>query len=101
MAETKTQFNRMVQENQGLVTQLETSQKESYDVFEHFRADLLEKTEKIAELEADIIKVSTLEYPQPAAQSAGLGHANFWAEPPPGGEAPNVVELVMSVRVFP
>ena len=41
----------------ALLKQLEETQRENYEVTEYLRAELLLKTEKVADLEADMTKV--------------------------------------------
>ncbi|GLI63274.1 hypothetical protein VaNZ11_006179 [Volvox africanus] len=58
LAETKSQFSKVADENRVLLKQLEDTQRENYQVTEHLRRELLTKTEKIAALEADLIKLA-------------------------------------------
>ncbi|KXZ47560.1 hypothetical protein GPECTOR_34g719 [Gonium pectorale] len=57
LAETKNQFSKVADENRVLLKQLEDTQRENYQVTEHLRRELLARTEKIASLEADLVKL--------------------------------------------
>ncbi|KAG2495412.1 hypothetical protein HYH03_006360 [Edaphochlamys debaryana] len=58
LAETKNQFSKVADENRVLLKQLEDNQRENYQVTEHLRRELLAKTEHIASLEGDLIKLA-------------------------------------------
>ncbi|GLC47469.1 hypothetical protein PLESTB_000133900 [Pleodorina starrii] len=58
LAETKNQFSKVADENRVLLKQLEDTQRENYQVTEHLRQQLLAKTEKIAALEGDLVKLA-------------------------------------------
>lgn len=54
LADTKSQFGKISEENRNLIKQLEDTQRENYEVTEHLRRELLQKTERIAELDAEV-----------------------------------------------
>lgn len=51
---------KVTDENKQLLRQLDETQRENYEVTEYLRQELLLKTEKIAELDAEIAKVLDL-----------------------------------------
>eukprot|EP00798_Chlamydomonas_sp_ICE-L_P001671 gene1671-33065_t len=57
LADTKSQFKKISDENKSLIQQLEDTQRENYEVTEHLRRELLLKMEHIAELESEVIKM--------------------------------------------
>jgi 5'-deoxynucleotidase YfbR-like HD superfamily hydrolase len=57
LADTKNQFVKVADENKTLVKQLEETQKDNYEVTEHLRTELLTKTQLIADLKTQAIKV--------------------------------------------
>jgi len=59
LAETKTLFSKVADENKSLIKQLEDTQKENYEVTEHLRHELLIKTDRIAELEGEVAKIKS------------------------------------------
>jgi hypothetical protein len=58
LADAKHQFARVADENRALARALEDTQQENYEVTEHLRLELLEKTQKIGELQAQLAKVT-------------------------------------------
>eukprot|EP00197_Chlamydomonas_leiostraca_P014815 CAMPEP_0202874320 /NCGR_PEP_ID=MMETSP1391-20130828/25171_1 /ASSEMBLY_ACC=CAM_ASM_000867 /TAXON_ID=1034604 /ORGANISM="Chlamydomonas leiostraca, Strain SAG 11-49" /LENGTH=436 /DNA_ID=CAMNT_0049555731 /DNA_START=78 /DNA_END=1384 /DNA_ORIENTATION=+ len=58
LADTKNQFGKVADENKVLVKTLEETQRDNYEVTEHLRKELLAKTEKIGELQAEIAKLN-------------------------------------------
>ncbi|KAG2441078.1 hypothetical protein HXX76_003931 [Chlamydomonas incerta] len=68
LAETKNQFSKVADENRVLLKQLEDTQRENYQVTEHLRRELLAKTEAIAALESDLVKLAADKDAEIAAQ---------------------------------
>ncbi|GAX85577.1 hypothetical protein CEUSTIGMA_g12992.t1 [Chlamydomonas eustigma] len=58
LADTKSQFHKVTDENKSLLKQLEDTQRENYEVTEFLRQELLQKTEKIAEMDAEIKRMA-------------------------------------------
>mmetsp|Transcript_7946 Transcript_7946/g.21214 ORF Transcript_7946/g.21214 Transcript_7946/m.21214 type:complete len:473 (+) Transcript_7946:53-1471(+) len=54
LADTKSQFGRVADENQALLEQLEFTQRENYEVTEHLREELLHKSQQVADLQTQI-----------------------------------------------
>lgn len=59
LAFTKDAYSKLQAENQALLQQLEESNRESYQVSEQFRQELLGKNQKIAELQLQLDQVRT------------------------------------------
>lgn len=57
LAFTKDAYNKLQAENGVLLQQLEESTRESYQVSEHFRQELLAKNQKIADLQSQLEQV--------------------------------------------
>eukprot|EP00983_Pelagomonas_calceolata_P105009 1159086-Pelagomonas_calceolata.AAC.4 len=57
LADTKSQFGRVADENQALLEQLEFTQRENYEVTEHLREELLHKSQQVADLQTQIQRV--------------------------------------------
>ncbi len=57
LADTKSQFAKVTEENKTLLKQLEDTQRENYEVTEFLRQELLQKTEKIVQMEQEMVKV--------------------------------------------
>lgn len=57
LAFTKDAHSKLQAENQVLLQQLEESNRESYQVSEHFRQELIAKKQQIAELQGQLEQV--------------------------------------------
>ncbi len=57
LADTKSQYGRVADENKALLEQLEFTQRENYEVTEHLREELLVKSQTVADLQAQLAKV--------------------------------------------
>ncbi len=57
LADTKSQYGRVADENKALLEQLEFTQRENYEVTEHLREELLVKSQTVANLQAQLAKV--------------------------------------------
>lgn len=57
LAETKSQYNQVVTENKKLLQQWDDTQRDTYQVTEHLRSELLIKAHRVAELEAGLLKL--------------------------------------------
>lgn len=62
LADTKTQYNKVTDENRTLLKQLDDTQRENYEVTEYLREELLSKTGRIAQLEAEVAQVRAHAY---------------------------------------
>ncbi|KAJ9511712.1 hypothetical protein QJQ45_018016, partial [Haematococcus lacustris] len=56
LADTKSQFGKVADENRLLTKHLEETQKDNYEVTEHLRTELLQRTQQIADLKAQSLK---------------------------------------------
>ncbi len=75
LAETKSQFAKVADVNRSLTLQLEETQQESYEVTEHLRRELLDKTQKIVDLQNQLAKVRTR-----AMHTTGTVSQTCWQE---------------------
>jgi uncharacterized protein HemX len=57
LAETNDAYNQLLSDNQVLLQQLEDTNREAYHAAEHFRQEVLGKSQKIAELQTQLEQV--------------------------------------------
>jgi hypothetical protein len=57
LAETKDAYNQLLSDNQALLQQLEDTNREAYHAAEHFRQEVLGKSQKIAEQQTQLEQV--------------------------------------------
>jgi uncharacterized protein HemX len=57
LAATKDAYNQLLSDNQALLQQLEDTNREAYHAAEHFRQEVLGKSQKIAELQTQLEQV--------------------------------------------
>lgn len=61
LAETKANFSKLVEENRRLLKEREANQKESYEVTEYLRKELLIKTERLLGIDEKIKEVGLVQ----------------------------------------
>jgi uncharacterized protein HemX len=57
LADTKDAYNQLLSDNQALLQQLGDTNREAYHAAEHFRQEVLGKSQKIAELQTQLEQV--------------------------------------------